>query len=140
MEKRKPIIGLTAGVFDLLHAGHLIMFQYCKKNCDALIVAIQVDPSLYREGKKRPAETIYERYKRLKSCKFVDVIIPYETEEDLEIILQTEDYDVRFIGEDHEGKSFTGDWIRPETFHFNPRPHKKSSTELKERIKDESTK
>lgn len=129
------IVGITAGVFDLLHAGHTLMFEYAKRNCDKLIVAVQVDPSLYREGKQRPIETIYERWVRLTSSKFVDEVIPYETEEDLENILRSTEYQVRFIGADHFGKSFTGDDIKPETFHFNPRDHLFSSTDLKERVK-----
>lgn len=127
-------IGFTAGVFDLTHCGHLLMFQYCKKHCDYLIVAIQVDPSKYREGKEAPIETIFERFVRLESCKYVDKVIPYESEEDLESILNTVYYDLRFIGSDHQGRSFTGDSIRKDTHHFNPRDHQYSSTSLKERV------
>jgi glycerol-3-phosphate cytidylyltransferase len=131
----EDVIGITAGVFDLLHAGHLLMLDYAKQHCDYLIVCVQVDPSMYRAEKQRPTETIFERFVRLEACQYVDRVIPYETEEDLETILNTCQYDIRFIGEDHKGKSFTGDSIRPETFHFNPRSHNYSSTELKERVK-----
>ncbi len=129
-------VGITAGVFDLLHSGHVLMMQYAKARCDYLIVAVQVDPSQHREGKEKPAETIYERFVRLSSCKWVDKVIPYETEEDLEAILSTTEYDIRFIGADHEGKTFTGDSIKPETFHFNPREHNYSSSNLKKRIRE----
>lgn len=127
-------VGITAGVFDLTHSGHLLMFQYANKHCDYLIVCVQVDPSQYRAEKERPIETIYERFVRLESCKYVNKVIPYETEEDLEAILSTVSYDIRFVGSDHEGKSFTGDSIRKDTFHFNPRDHKYSSSSLKDRV------
>lgn len=128
------IIGITAGVFDLCHAGHLFMFKECTKDCDYLIVALQVDPSKYREGKNKPIETVWERFVRLESCSFVDKVIPYESENDLENILKSIPYSKRFIGEDHKGKSFTGDDIRPETFVWNKRDHNYSTTELRERI------
>lgn len=127
-------IGITAGVFDLLHLGHLVMLEYCKKYCDHLIVAVQVDPSQYREGKNKPIESVYERIVRLGSCKYVDSVLVYESEEDLETILKVTDYDIRFIGQDHQGQSFTADKVRPETFHFNPREHDYSSENLRKRI------
>lgn len=128
------IVGITAGVFDLCHVGHIMCFEYARQYCNKLIVCVQVDPSLYREGKNKPVETVFERYYRLKTCKYVDDVIPYETEEDLENILRTVQYDIRFIGDDHKGKSFTGDNIRPDTFHFNPRDHQFSTTSLRERV------
>jgi glycerol-3-phosphate cytidylyltransferase len=132
----EQVVGITAGVFDLAHAGHLMCFEYARRHCTKLIVCVQVDPSLYREGKNKPVETVFERWYRLKSCKYVDEIIPYETEEDLENILRSIEYDIRFIGDDHKGKSFTGDSIRPDTFHFNPRDHKFSTTSLRERVRN----
>ena len=126
---------MTAGVFDLLHSGHLLMLDECSKKVDRLMVAIQVDPSKYREGKTPPVETILERTLRLNSTKYVDEVIVYETEEDLINICKTYPYDIRFIGADHEGKEFTAHDVRPETFEFNSRDHNYSSTELIKRIR-----
>ncbi len=133
--QEKGSVGITCGIFDLCHAGHLMAFEWMRQRCDYLIVAVQVDASKYREGKQEPVETIFERTTRLKACKYVSEIIVYESEEDLETILSTVPYDTRFIGSDHESKSFTGDSIRVETHVFNPRPHKLSSTELRARIR-----
>ncbi len=33
-------IGFTCGVFDLFHAGHVVMLKECRDNCDYLIVAL----------------------------------------------------------------------------------------------------
>lgn len=130
------IIGITAGVFDLVHAGHIDMFAYAKRHCDFLVVCVQVDPSKYRAEKDTPVETVYERFVRLEGCKYVDKVIPYETEEDLENICRSVPYNIRFIGADHMGHSFTGDNIRQDTHHFNPREHQYSSSSLKRRIKE----
>lgn len=138
MSKNK-IIGITASCFDLCHPGHLEMLKYCKKYCNYLIVLLQTDPSIDRKEKRKPIETIYERYVRLKNCKWVDEIIPYDTENDLLNILQMLDYNIRFIGEEYKDKNFTGRDIPGHLLkcHFNPRRHSFSSTNLIKRINGE---
>jgi len=135
----KLIKGITAGVFDLCHSGHLAMFRECKDQCDYLTVLVQVDPSQHRVGKQKPIETIWERYDRIMSSRYVDRVIPYETEEDLRNMLSILKYDKRFIGEDHKHGIFTGDYMRPDTFVWNKRTHNYSSTNLRERIVNEAT-
>ena len=49
--------GFTCGTFDLLHAGHILMFREIKEQCDYLIVGIQTDPS-FRPGKNNPIQSI----------------------------------------------------------------------------------
>ena len=52
--------GFTCGTFDMLHAGHILMFREIKEQCDYLIVGIQTDPS-FRPGKNNPIQSIDER-------------------------------------------------------------------------------
>jgi len=132
MEKRNKIIGFTCGVLDLLHAGHLLMLKEIKAQCDYLIVGLQENA---REGKEQPIETFEERMIRLKGCKYVDKILTYNTEQDLYNLLKELKPDIRFIGADHKGKSFTGDDL-PIKVIFNSRDHSFSSTNLRKRIKD----
>lgn len=133
-EKQKnKIKGFTCGAFDLVHAGHLIMFKECRKQCDYLIVGLQVDPSIDRPDKHKPIETIEERMIRLLSCKYIDKIIVYETEKDLYYLLKELNPDIRFLGEDHKGKEFTGDDL-PIKIIYNSRNHNYSSSNLIERI------
>ena len=132
------IRGITAGTFDLLHTGHILMLKEAKEQCDYLICALHVDPSIERESKNKPIQTLYERYIQLRAVSYVDEIIPYETEEELETILQTENIDVRIIGEDYLGKYFTGHYLYESgkmDLHYNKRAHNYSSTELRNRIK-----
>lgn len=125
--------GFTCGAFDLLHAGHLIMLKEIKSQCDYLIVGLQTDPSIDRPTKHKPIETIEERLIRLKSCKYVDKIVVYDTELDLYNLLKEIKPDIRFIGADWKGKSFTGDDL-PIKIIFNSRDHNYSSSNLIERI------
>ncbi len=130
-------IGITASTFDLLHAGHVLMLKEAKEVCDYLICALHVDPSLERPIKNRPVQTLYERFVQLEAVKYVDKIIPYQTEDELMNILLTNNINVRIIGEDYAGKPCTGDELKDIKIYYNNRKHTYSSTELRKRIKGE---
>jgi len=132
----KPV-GFTCSTFDLLHAGHILMLAECKQVCDYLIVGVQSDPSIDRPGtKNKPVQSIVERYVQLSAVKFVDEIIVYNTEKDLEDMLMFLPISVRIIGEEYKDKDFTGKQIcedRGIKIWFNSRTHRFSSSELRQR-------
>tara|TARA_B100001093_G_scaffold474012_1_gene498387 strand:- start:43 stop:462 length:420 start_codon:yes stop_codon:yes gene_type:complete len=130
-------VGFTASAFDLLHAGHVQMLREAKEQCDYLICGLQMDPSLDRRGKSTPVQTIVERYAQLRGVRYVDEIIPYNTETDLEDILSMYHIDVRILGAEYRDKDFTGKDIcrkRDIELYFNSRDHRFSSTDLRTRI------
>ena len=129
--------GITFGAFDLFHAGHVLMLKEAKAVCDYLIVCIQTDPSLDREEKNKPVQSIIEREIQVSGCRFVDEVIIYDTEVDLLNIIGQVDWDVRIIGEEYKDKDFTGRDQTLERCHFNKRPHTFSSSELRERVSKE---
>ena len=128
-------IGFTCGAFDLLHAGHVVMLEEAKDNCDFLIVGLQSDPTLDRSDKNKPVQSIYERYIQLYGIKFVDEVIPYDRESSLMDILTTKPIDVRFVGEEYEEKDFTGSHL-PIEIYYTSRQHTFSSTDLRERVRN----
>ena len=130
-------VGLTASTFDLLHAAHIEMLREAKSQCDYLICALQIDPSVDRPNKNKPAQTIVERYTQLQAVRFVDEIIPYLHENDLEDILNMRKINVRILGEEYRDKEFTGRDIckkRDVELYFNKRDHRFSSSDLRKRI------
>jgi len=132
-------IGFTCSSFDLLHAGHTLMLEEAKAQCDYLIVGLQTDPSIDRPTKNKPVQTVVERYLQLRACKYVDEIIPYGTEQDLEDILSGMDIDVRILGVEYRDKDFTGHDIckkREIEIHFNERDHRFSSSDLRMRVSE----
>ena len=129
--------GITFGAFDLFHAGHVLMLEEAKAVCDYLIVCIQTDPSLDREEKNKPVQSIIEREIQVSGCRYVDEVIIYETEVDLLNIIDEVDWDVRILGEEYKDKDFTGRDQTLERCHFNKRPHTFSSSELRERVSKE---
>jgi len=130
-------VGFTCSTFDLLHAGHVQMLRDAKEQCDYLICALQLDPSVDRREKNAPIQTIVERYTQLKAVGYVDEIIPYQTECDLMDILSLYHIDVRILGEEYRDKEFTGKDIcrkRDIELHFNKRDHRFSSSDLRNRV------
>tara|TARA_B100000683_G_scaffold195841_1_gene188939 strand:+ start:2020 stop:2445 length:426 start_codon:yes stop_codon:yes gene_type:complete len=130
-------VGITASTFDLLHAGHVEMLREARGECDYLICALQIDPSVDRKEKNPPIQTIVERYTQLEAVKYVDEIIPYLHESDLEDILQMRQINVRILGEEYREKEFTGRDIckqRDIDLYFNKRDHRFSSSDLRKRV------
>lgn len=130
-------VGITFSTFDLLHAGHIQMLREAKEQCDYLICGLQLDPSLDRAEKNSPVQTIVERYTQLAGVKYVDEIIPYSSEKDVEDILTMYHIDVRILGDEYKEKDFTGKDIckkRGIQLYFNKRDHRFSSSDLRKRV------
>ena len=132
-------IGFTCSSFDLLHAGHTLMLEDARSQCDYLIVGMQLDPTVDRPNKNKPIQTVVERYLQLRGSKYVDEIIPYSTEQDLEDILSSMHIDVRIVGIEYMGREFTGKDIcnqRNIEIYYNERVHRFSSSDSVKRILD----
>ena len=127
------IIGLVAGVFDLCHAGHVLMLEEAKSQCDYLIVALHADPSLEHLDKKRPVMSVDERETILRGIKYVDEVVRYASEQELLGLLQSRPIDLRILGIEYRHRSFTGSAL-PMNFHFTARDHGFSSTQLRQRV------
>jgi glycerol-3-phosphate cytidylyltransferase len=130
-------IGLTCSQFDLLHAGHVAMLSEARNHCDYLIAALQNNASWDRPEKNAPIQSIVERQISLSACRFVDEIVVYNTEKDLEDILLTLPIDVRILGVEYIDKEFTGKGIcqqRNIELVFNGRDHSFSSSSLRKRV------
>ena len=134
--------GITFGAFDLFHAGHILMLEEAKTVCDYLIVAIQSDPSLDRETKNSPVQSVEEREIQVSACRYVDEVIIYDREADLLEILDTFSWDVRILGDEYKNKDFTGKDVCQKLgieLYFNHRNHRFSSTDLRDRVCKKNT-
>jgi len=128
-------VGFTCSCWDLLHAGHLLFLKEAKENCDYLIIGIHSDPSIDRPEKAKPVESLDERILRISSLKYVDEYFVYESERELLDYLKFKEksIDIRFLGSDYLGKSFTGEELDIKIF-YHHRDHEYSSTNLIKRI------
>lgn len=132
-------IGFACGVFDLFHAGHVLMLKECKEHCDYLIVALnraENISSAINPGKKKPLFTIEERKLIMASCRYVDEVLEYNSEEELLQIMKTKKIDVRFLGEDYKGKPITGGDLGIEIYYTN-RGHGLSTSHYKDLLRQQ---
>jgi glycerol-3-phosphate cytidylyltransferase len=119
------ITGFACGVFDLFHAGHVLMLQECKQHCDYLIVALNsaenIDTAI-NPGKQRPVYSLEERVLIMKSCRYVDEVVTYGSESELLDILKSGRINIRFLGEDYRGRAITGGDLNI-PIHYTDRSH-----------------
>lgn len=134
------IRGVIAGNFDVIHPGYIHMFQECKEHCDTLTVLLHMDPSIERPDKLKPILPVEDRIDILKSIRYIDNIDTYSTEDELYNYLRNSYglgfLNVRFLGDDYLGKSFTGDDLDI-PIHYISRDHGWSTTKFKKLIADE---
>ncbi len=133
MSEKKEIVGFTAGNFDLMHPGYIYTFEDARKHCDKFIVFLQRDPSLHRKSKYKPVVPLYERYRTLMSIQYIDEVYVYQTEDELYDLIKFFEPDIRILGEDYIGKSFTGDNLPPKVI-YTSRAHGWSTTRMKDMI------
>ncbi len=138
LKKEGKRIGITFSTFDLLHAGHIAMLSESKNHCDYLICGLQTDPTIDRpDTKNKPVQTIVERQIQLSACRYVDEVVIYQTEKDLEDLLLILPVDVRILGIEYADKEFTGKQIcvnRKIEIVYNGRDHSFSSSSLRKRV------
>ena len=138
LKKEGKRIGITFSTFDLLHAGHIAMLSESKNHCDYLICGLQTDPTIDRpDTKNKPVQTIVERQIQLSACRYVDEVVIYQTEKDLEDLLLILPVDVRILGVEYADKEFTGKQIcvnRKIEIVYNGRDHSFSSSSLRKRV------
>lgn len=127
-------IGIVTGAFDILHPGYIELFRFAKIHCDILYVAIHVDPSVENPNKPKPVFSADERAKILMSIKYVNTILFYNTEEELEKIMLDLKFDVRILGSDYRCRPITGKELVPIIFH--ERTTGWSETKVRQLIKE----
>jgi glycerol-3-phosphate cytidylyltransferase len=129
-------IGFACGVFDLFHPGHVLMLKECRENCDHLIVALNTAEhysEIVNPGKRKPIFTIEERKLLMESCKYVDQVLIYNSEDELLQIMKDYKINTRFLGDDYKGKPITGEELEIEIY-YTDRSHGYSTTGILERI------
>jgi len=102
---KKYKIGITVGVFDLFHVGHLNLLERCKAMCDYLIVAVCGDDYVTQIKHKTPVYTEEQRRRILAALKCVDEVIPVSIEEteDKMLLIKKHPFNVLFSGDDWKG-------------------------------------
>ena len=127
-------IGVCCSTFDLCHAGHLLYLKEASENCDYLVAMLQTDPSIDRPEKRKPVESLEERMIRLESCKYVDEVCVYDTEQQLWEQLNELKPDILFMGSDWINRKNPIKELAKEVYYHDRTVHTYSSSSLKDRI------
>ncbi len=133
--------GFTCGVYDLMHVGHLNLFERCKQMCDYLIVGI-CDDNYVRDIKhKQPIFPLEERVRLVSALKCVDevVVCSIQETEDKMLAYEKFKFDILFSGDDWKGTPrylATEKQFAPLGVKIEYLPYTKgiSTTDLKQRI------
>ena len=127
--------GVIAGNFDVIHPGYIKMFKECKSYCQQFIILLHTDPSIERPEKLKPILTKEERTEVLTSIKYIDGIAYYTYEKELVELLKRLSPDIRFLGDDYRGRTYTGFELDIPVHYLN-RDHGWSTTKFKKLIAD----
>ena len=102
---KKYKVGITVGVFDLFHVGHLNLLERCKEQCDHLIVAVCGDDYVRNVKHKTPVCEEMDRMRIVGALKCVDEVslIPLDEIEDKMKAWKHYHFDVLFSGDDWKG-------------------------------------
>lgn len=102
-------VGFTNGCFDVLHVGHIKMFNYIKRHCDFLVVGIDSDKRVSsNKGPTRPFNNQTDRKFMLKSLRAVDEVFIFNNQEGLENLVKMINPDIMIVGSDYENKKVIG--------------------------------
>jgi glycerol-3-phosphate cytidylyltransferase len=135
MKVEKYNMGVIAGNFDVIHPGYIKMFKECKSYCKQFIVLLHIDPSIERPEKLKPILSREERTEILTSIKYIDGIAYYTYEKELVDLIYRLNPDIRFLGDDYRGKTYTGFELDVPVHYLN-RDHGWSTTKFKKLIAD----
>jgi glycerol-3-phosphate cytidylyltransferase len=131
------IKGFIAGNFDVIHPGYIRFFNDAKDNaCEWLIIALQGDPTVERPNKAKPILTVAEREEILMALRSVDEVVHYNTEAELIDVLRRVRPNIRILGSDYQGRSFTGDNLGIPVY-YHERNHEWSTTKFKNDITEQ---
>lgn len=93
------IIGYTAGVFDLLHIGHINLIRNAKNLCDRLIVGVSTDEYVKQYKNKTPIIPFEDRITLVRELKCVDAVVKQENTDRIALHGKIK-FDIMFVGDD----------------------------------------
>jgi D-beta-D-heptose 7-phosphate kinase/D-beta-D-heptose 1-phosphate adenosyltransferase len=108
------------GCFDVLHPGHIQLFEYARSLGDYLIVAIDSDKKVGEmKGPERPIFGQEDRARTLEAIRYIDVVHIFNSKEELEDLIKTINPDIMIVGSDWEGKEVVGGQYAKEVRFFD---------------------
>jgi len=108
------------GCFDILHPGHIELFKVAKSLGDRLIVGIDEDQKVKKDkGEDRPINSLLFRKTMLESIKYIDLVLPFGSKENLEQLIELYSPDILLVGSDWRNGEVVGKKFAKQVKYFN---------------------
>jgi rfaE bifunctional protein nucleotidyltransferase chain/domain len=128
---------MVNGTFDVLHPGHIALLNTARSYGDSLVVAIDTDRRVKElKGEQRPINNETDRKIMLSNIKAVDLVVFFDSKEELIELMKLYKPDVYVKGSDwkHDTKSTAHQYCK-EVIYYD-RIEEYSSTKIIQRIAD----
>jgi D-beta-D-heptose 7-phosphate kinase/D-beta-D-heptose 1-phosphate adenosyltransferase len=126
------------GCFDILHPGHIELFKIAKSLGDCLIVATDTDEKIkIDKGNSRPINVLPHRKLMLESLKYIDVVLTFNTDLELERLIELYKPDILVKGGDWRNGKIVGKQFAKEVRFFD-RYGEYSTTKFLEQLQNQS--
>jgi rfaE bifunctional protein nucleotidyltransferase chain/domain len=107
------------GTFDIVHLGHIKMLKRGAELGDFLIVGIDSDRRVSElKGETRPINKLVSRITLLESIRYVDRVLSFDSDEELETLIKTIRPEIMVIGEEYKTKRIIGKEFVKEIIYF----------------------
>lgn len=127
---------MVNGTFDILHRGHIELLNFAKSKGDALLVAIDTDRRVKElKGYDRPINNQIDRQYHLQNLKAVDVVLFFDSTEQLIEIMKDWKPDIYVKGSDWKGSEGTAHKYSKQVIYYD-RVGNYSTTNIIQRITD----
>jgi D-beta-D-heptose 7-phosphate kinase/D-beta-D-heptose 1-phosphate adenosyltransferase len=124
------------GTFDIVHLGHIQLLKRAAELGDFLIVGVDGDKRVKElKGEQRPINNIVSRITLLEAIKYVDRVVIFDSDEQLETHIKTMRPTIMVIGEEYRGKRIIGSEYVGEIIYF-PKMEGFSSTHIINKLYD----
>lgn len=118
------------GTFDVLHIGHIKLLEYAS-SLGTVRVGIDTDERVKeKKGPKRPVNNLEDRIKFMESIKYVDSVVSFGSNEELETRIKEWDSDIMVIGDDYTYHETIGAHLVEKVMFFNKIKNKSTSNIL----------
>mgnify|MGYP001344242430 FL=1 len=97
------------GTFDVLHMGHIKLFQRARQMGLPVIVGIDTDDRIQSmKGNDRPINNLQHRVEFLKAIKYIDAVVSFSTDDELIELIKEHSPRYMLIGDDYKDKKIIG--------------------------------
>ena len=127
----------TNGCFDVLHIGHIKLFEYAKQQGTKLYVGIASDEKVKEDkGPNRPFNTLNDRVSMLEAIRYIDKVFVFNNRGHLERLIKECSPDIMVIGSDWKGKTVVGEQYTKKLKFFNRIPGYSTTNILEQKSYD----